>query len=220
MNTIDKALDSLGLGFTEPKKARDELGQKEFLELMTTQLKNQDPFKPMESGEFLTQIAQFTQASGIQDLNDSFGQLSSSLTSNQALQASSMVGRKVMVPSSTGLLSTDGLSGNIEVPGSTSNLNLKIYDMGGQLVQQLSLGAQAAGQAAFHWDGSAASGGRVPNGQYRIQAEALVDGKNVAADTYVVADVESVTLGGPGQGLNLNLTSLGRMDFSLVKEIL
>ncbi|HEU4618215.1 MAG TPA: flagellar hook capping FlgD N-terminal domain-containing protein, partial [Gammaproteobacteria bacterium] len=46
----------------------DKLGQADFLRLMITQLRNQDPFKPMESGEFLGQIAQFGTVSGIDEV--------------------------------------------------------------------------------------------------------------------------------------------------------
>ena len=56
--------------------SRKEMGQEQFLELMTAQLQNQDPFKPMESGDFLSQIAQFSTVEGIGDLNDSFSGLS------------------------------------------------------------------------------------------------------------------------------------------------
>ena len=64
-----------------------KLGQEEFLRLMITQLKNQDPTKPLDSGEFLGQLAQFGTVSGLADLKSSFTELAGSLVSNQALQA-------------------------------------------------------------------------------------------------------------------------------------
>ena len=79
------------LGLNQPSdtktKANDELGQTEFLELMTTQLTYQDPLKPMENGDFLGQMAQFGTVSGISELNNTFSNLSESFQSNQALQA-------------------------------------------------------------------------------------------------------------------------------------
>ena len=95
-------VDSLGLGFDVPKAAREgDLGQEDFLHLMLTQLKNQDPFKPMESGEFLGQLAQFGTVQGLAGLQTSFDSLASSLVSNQALQASSLVGRSALAATST-----------------------------------------------------------------------------------------------------------------------
>ena len=61
-----------------------KLGQDAFLKLMTTQLKNQDPFEPMDNGEFLSQIAQFGTVTGIDDLKETFGDFANSMKSNQA----------------------------------------------------------------------------------------------------------------------------------------
>ena len=96
-------VDALGgLGLEVPQTVREgDLGQEDFLHLMLTQLKNQDPFKPMESGEFLGQIAQFGTVQGLAGLQTSFDSLSSSLVSNQALQASTVVGRSALVQTST-----------------------------------------------------------------------------------------------------------------------
>ena len=94
-------VDLAQLGLTQPKaEKKKELGQEAFLNLMITQLKNQDPFKPLDSGEFLGQLAQFGTVSGLQDLQTKFDSLSSALVSNQALQAASLVGHTALVPSS------------------------------------------------------------------------------------------------------------------------
>ena len=95
------ALDQFALRETETNRDQGELGQAEFFDLMVTQLKNQDPFKPMESGEFLGQIAQFSTVDGIGGLQRSFESLAGSLQSSQALQASTMVGRSVALPGDT-----------------------------------------------------------------------------------------------------------------------
>lgn len=87
---------------------RKELGQDEFFELIITQLQNQDSFKPMERGDFLGQIAQFSTVNGISDLQQSFATLATSLQPSQALQASTMVGREVVVPRDVVALKTDG----------------------------------------------------------------------------------------------------------------
>ena len=68
INPVDQNIfDQLGLS-KKPEVKSSELGQSEFLKLMTAQLNNQDPMKPMENGEFFNQIAQFSSVSGIQDL--------------------------------------------------------------------------------------------------------------------------------------------------------
>ena len=55
---LPPVLDHLTLK-SEQAKTKDDLGQSEFLKLMLTQIKYQDPLKPMEGGEFLSQLAQF-----------------------------------------------------------------------------------------------------------------------------------------------------------------
>jgi flagellar basal-body rod modification protein FlgD len=221
VKTVDSAtLQSLGLA-SPPKAKPATLGQEEFLKLMMTQLRNQDPFKPLESGEFLSQIAQFSTVTGIQDLQASFKTLSSSLYSNQALQASSLVGRTVLVPSASAALAAGGqVSGAVDLTSSTSQLVVGVYDGTGQLVRRISLGPQAAGQVSFAWDGLTDAGTAAAPGTYRVRAEAEIGGQAVAMDTLVASKVESVVLGGRDGGIRLNLSSLGGFDFSAVRQIM
>lgn len=202
------------------EKARQELGQKDFLKLMTTQLKNQDPMSPMKNADFMAQMAQFTAASGIQDLNESFGSFSQSMQTNQALEAASLVGRDVVVDTDTGYLPAQGdLTGTAVLPSGVDNLTVLINDSRGQTVQKLELGRQPAGEAAFRWDGTDANGNRLPAGDYRISAQSEVDGEPVAQQTRVNANVNSVTLSGAGEPPRLNLEGLGELSLSAVRQV-
>ncbi len=71
--------------------ANQELGQDAFLELMMQQLKYQDPMDPMDNSEFLTQQAQFTQVSALEEIKTSLS------TFNQYAQASGLVGQDVVL---------------------------------------------------------------------------------------------------------------------------
>lgn len=224
MNT--NSTDSIyqGLGITtqrEAQRAKDEkLGQEQFLELMIAQVRNQDPFKPLENGEFLSQIAQFSTVSGIQDLQDSFSSFANNLTSNQALQASALVGRSVLVQANNGALEAGGsLSGAIALPASSSDVALGIYDANGSLVRELRLGAHEAGLLSFKWDGLTDAGVAANPGRYYLVANAQQDGETVAVPTLVTDRVESVTLGRPGQETVLNLSALGSVGINDVQEI-
>ncbi len=213
---------TLGIGATQTQSSHgnDKLLQDDFLKLMVAQLKNQDPMKPMESGDFLGDIAQFGTVSGIQDLQESFASLSGSIQSNQALQAAALVDRRVLVPSAIGQLPSGGsLAGAVELPASTSQLTLGIYDSAGSLVRRISLGSQAAGLAQFQWDGLTDSGSYADPGLYEVRAEALYGGQATAVSSLVEADVRSVTLSGSG-GLTVDLGALGSVNFSQVRQIL
>ncbi len=234
MNDFDKAnvtsFESLGLKTADKPLKQQHLGQEDFMKLMTTQLNHQDPFKPMENGDFLAQMAQFSAVTGLKDIKDEFKDLSAALQSSQALQASSMVGRRVLVPGNETTLPAQGpLKGAVELPASTSNLSIKIIDAKGELVKTLDLGSKPAGTVHFSWDGKMTVAGqdgepdseeRAAAGSYRIVAEALVDGKPQAVDTLVVDAVESVSLGQPGQPMTLNLSQAGSTRLTNVKQIL
>ena len=120
-------LDLSTLAVPQPsQEERSELGQDDFLMLMIEQFRNQDPFQPMENGEFIAQMAQFSQVAGIAEMNESMGQLADSLSANQALQASTMVDRSVLA---------DG------------NLGLQMIQPGGRVIlDQLELAADRFGQ--------------------------------------------------------------------------
>lgn len=173
------------LGLTLPEAKKDtKLGQEAFLKLMTTQLVNQDPFKPMESGEFLGQIAQFSTVSGIGDLNESFSTFAGSLASNQALQASTLVGRSVVTATGLGNLPENKpFSGVIELTGNATDLNVEILDASGQVIKQLNMGSQGQGLVPFIWDGVKDNGSKASPGEYRIRAMAEISGEQVEVNS-------------------------------------
>lgn len=210
----------LGLQNNAPVKKSNELGQEEFLDLMVAQLRNQDPFKPLENGDFIAQMAQFSAVTGLSDLKTSFNQLASSLQSNQALQASTLVGRSVLVPTAYAPLQPgQGIHGVVEVPQSTMNLTVSIQDLNGELVRRIHLGGRESGDAEFSWDGLDQDGNPMPAGQYQIVAEVQGENDSYRAATFVNAAVESVLLGNAGQGIVLNLKDMGSVSFSEVREI-
>lgn len=198
-----------------------QLSQQEFLKLMTTQLSNQDPMNPMDNGQFLAQIAQFGTVSGIGDLNTSFQSLASSMSSNQGLQASSLVGHTVAVPSTKAVLPSQGsMMAAVDVPESTNNLSVDIVAADGQVVKHLDLGPTGTGLTQFAWDGTTATGAQAAPGLYTINASALQGGQQTALDVYAVDQVSSVTLGANGAAPTLNLATLGPVDLSAVKQIM
>ncbi|MES9816802.1 MAG: flagellar hook assembly protein FlgD [Candidatus Thiodiazotropha sp.] len=201
------------------EKEQAQLGLEDFMQLLVTELTHQDPFKPMENSEMATQVSQFATVSGIDDLNNSFNELRSALTSDQALQAANLVGRDVLVESSVGALANgEPLQGSVVLPSSAGNVRVLISDRSGALVRELQLGTHEAGQVAFSWDGYDDGGDYVGDGLYQISAIANVDDAEMAPSTLVSAEVESVNLGGPG-GVQLNLGGLGQISMNDVAQI-
>ena len=204
----------------ELEDERTELGQDQFMKLMTTQLANQDPMAPMENGEFMGQIAQFGTVDGINNLLNSFDELATNLQSSQALQASNIIGRQVLVNHDQGYLPPQGsLQGAVELDSSSSNVAVNVYDVTGEAIGRVDLGAQPQGLAQFSWDGKNFSGQRVEPGRYRVEVEAEYGSTTEAITPQVVDQVHSLILGGVGQEMQVELENLGTVSFNQVNQI-
>ena len=199
----------------------DELGKDQFLELLVAQMNNQDPLSPQENGEFIAQLAQFSTVEGIGNLNTSMESLLSGYQSSQALQASSLVGRTVIVPADQAVVDTEaGLEGQLALQKNSTNVFVNIYDDAGSLVKAINLGSQEAGMHDFTWDGTDASGNLAEPGIYTVEAMASIDGKNTQMATLLPANVDSVSLGAGGSGeMLLNVAGLGSISLSNVYAI-
>lgn len=204
-----------------PQKERStELGQEDFLTLMITQFRNQDPFEPMDNGDFLGQLAQFGTVNGIDDLNSAFAGLQTSIQSEQALQAANLVGHRVLAESPVAWLESGaGIAGAVELPASASNVQIEITDGAGQLVRRFDLGQQPAGMSGFRWDGRDAAGAAMPEGRYFVSARVSRGSAVESAATLIQSRVDSVTLG-RGQGLTLNIAGGAQLSLANVRQII
>ena len=203
-------------------KKKTSLGQEDFLKLMTTQMTHQDPNNPMQNGEFLSQMAQFGTVSGIQDLQKSFATFSSSIQSDQALQAAGIVGRYVSVPTNQGILPAGGeINGKVNLTSSTPDLQINVSNAAtGEFIKNISLGTQSDGDIPFSWDGTDSTGTLVNPGAYKIIASAVVDGKNTTPTTDIDSKVESVSMANGSNGMKVNLVGANSVDFGQIKHIL
>lgn len=211
------------LGLTKPKQAGTEqkLGQEDFIKLMTAQMNHQDPMKPMENGDFLSEMAQFSTVSGLKEIKDAFNGLATSLKSSQALQASSMVGRTVLVPGSMSTFSEGTpMKAAVDLETNVSDLKISIMDDKGALVKEIDLGNKAAGVIHFSWDGMLGQDKKAMSGNYSIRAIGMVDGKSESLSTLISDTVQSVSLGTGGQSVSLTLANAGSAGLADVKEIL
>lgn len=197
-----------------------ELGKNEFLELLVAQLNNQNPLEPQENGEFIAQLAQFSQVEGVEKLNTRMEALLSGYQSSQALQASSLVGRKVIVPSDQAVVDTsETLKGSLVLPVTSSNVYVNVYDSVGKSVGRVNLGQQAAGNVSFMWDGKDAGGNLLPPGTYKFEAQATYADGTKGLYTLLPANVDSVALGQNGGEMRLNLAGIGSVPLSQVQII-
>lgn len=183
-----------------------QLKQEDFFALLTEQLANQDPTKPVENDQLVAQMTSFSTAEGITQLNQQFTGFAASMTSNQALQASGLIGQDVLVAGNVGYKGAgEGISGVVVNEQTTQNMNIGIYNAIGELVKSIDAGTQPAGNIQFKWDGTDASGNDLPAGNYTVKAEGERFGEGVAIQTAINRHVDSVSLGSSAQGVVLNL---------------
>ncbi len=177
-----------------------ELGQTDFMELMMAQLKNQDPMKPMDNGEFLGQMAQFSTVSGIEDMQVSMGALAETYASGQTLQSAQLVGQEVLVQNSTFELNEgEPVAGSFELEAASGDVKLDITDAAGNVVQQVNLGAFTSGRHVFNWDGLNSEGKALPPGKYSANVT-FREGEGYEAATVLTSRVvDSVEFGAAGE---------------------
>ncbi|MGN8122396.1 flagellar hook assembly protein FlgD [Pseudomonas sp. 22082] len=197
------------------------LGKDAFLQLLVTQLKNQNPLDPQDNSAFVAQLAQFSSLEGITTLNSTVSSLAGNYNSSQALQASSLVGRNVIVQTNTVQLDdpSKGMTGSVTVPSSIAGGTVTITDSSGATVRTIDLGSRAAGDASFTWDGKDKDGNLVKTGTYTVKANASINGTATDLATYLPATVTSVTISQTGGELMLNLSGKGTVALSKVQTI-
>jgi|TARA_A200000159_G_scaffold109771_2_gene102714 flagellar basal-body rod modification protein FlgD len=184
-----------------------QLSQEDFFSMLTEQLANQDPTKPVDNDQMVAQMTSFTMADGISQLNEKFETFASSMTSNQALQASSLIGQNVLVQGNVGFKGSDGegISGVVVNEGTVQNMTISIENQFGEVVKTIDAGTQTAGNIQFDWDGKDQQGNLMRAGEYVISATGELNGEGVQLNTAVNRHVGSVSLAGSGQGVILNL---------------
>ncbi len=154
--SLQRILDKLGVKSSEDKKVAENkstLGQEDFLKLMTTQLQNQDPFAPMENGDFIAQMAQFSTVTGITEMGNQMKALNDKLDSFRIATASQYLGHSVLVPGNVVRPNgNNNVEGVIDVPNATTKLQVFFQKENGEIIDQLDLGGQSRGLVGFSWE--------------------------------------------------------------------
>jgi len=192
--------------------------QDRFLKLLVTQMKNQDPLNPMDNAQVTSQMAQLSTVSGIDKLNVTLQALSSSMTSNQSVQAASMIGHGVLVPGNGVDLASGNAFGGFELTESADRVNITIKDKAGALIRDIQLGVQPAGTGHWQWDGLDNNGAKVSDGSYTFAVNADQSGKKTDVPGLQFGMVNSVSQG--KQGVTLSVGQLDGIAISQVKQIL
>ena len=153
--SLNNILNKLGVKTQDEAQKpanKNSLGQEDFLKLMTTQLQNQDPFAPMDNGDFIAQMAQFSTVTGITEINSNLTNLGSKLEPNRVATAAQFLGHSVLVPGQVVSPDDKGeIHGVVDLPASSNDVGLTFTNSSGEIVHTMNLGNQEKGLVGFSW---------------------------------------------------------------------
>ncbi len=204
-------------GTSATSKSEAEQAGDRFLTLLVTQMKNQDPLNPLDNAQVTSQLAQINTVTGLDKLNTTLQSLASGFASTQMLQAATMIGRDVLVPSDTLSLTGGSARFGVELDKPADEVTVAILDAAGNAVRTQKLGAQPAGTGTFAWNGHDDLGNALPEGSYTLSVTAKQAGKTLAVDPLAYARVASVAQN--GQDIELELAGVGAVNLSEVRRI-
>ncbi|MFA5702048.1 MAG: flagellar hook capping FlgD N-terminal domain-containing protein [Advenella sp.] len=195
--------------------------QEQFLTLLVTQLRNQDPLNPMDNAGITSQLAQLSTVSGIEKLNQTVLALTGQLDVSQSMQASNLIGKNVLVPGEAIKLGESGVATpfGVDLMGAASSLKVEIMDAAGNPVRTFDLGAQNVDVISMQWDGLGDNGTQAPAGKYTVRVTAL-DAANsaVPAEALQYGQVQSISYSTEGMRMDLGLT--GRYALADLRKVM
>lgn len=217
-NTVSSALMAAMNPAATSTTSTAAAAQTQFMTLLVSQMKNQDPLNPMDNSQMTSQLAQLSTVSGIDTLNTTLQSLVSSSQSSQSLQAAAMIGQSVLVPGNSMTLASGSAPFGVNVTTAAGDVNVSIQNSTGQTVATMDLGAQPVGSVPLAWNGTTSAGAVAPAGQYTFTVNATTGGQSTAGATGLTyGQVSSVSAG--SAGVTLNVANVGAVSLANVVQI-
>lgn len=166
-----------------------------FLQLLTAQLKNQDPLQPQETSEFTNQLVQFSQVEQQISTNSKLDNLTGVVQQGQATVALQYIGKTVELEPSGIPLLPGGTTVSYDIDGEVRSATLVISDKDGNIVNTQSVQVRPGRNTAF-WNGNDATGKAMTPGFYTasIKFSGGKDSQVVLTNRYVPYSGEAVSV--------------------------
>ncbi len=193
-DAISNAQTSLRNLTSKPSKSSDELGKHDFMNLFLTQMSNQSPTDPMDSGAMMSQIAQLGSMEQLENLNKEMQTLNSNQQNIARFQALQFLDRDVLMEvEDMALTKGSGKPVFYNLPKEANNLRVIIEDQDGSPVFSEQLGLSHAGRHQFNWDGKNNEGVMMGDGNYKVSFMAsFMDGTSDRIQPYLSGKVKQV----------------------------
>jgi len=190
MSSVESLNSSINpsLSVLEPD-TNDTVGKDEFLKMMVTQLKNQDPLNPLDGTDFTAQLAQFSSLEQLVNMNDQLQNIGLYQSALNNAESVNLIGKDITAEGDT--IKADGSSVDLmyDLSGNAQNVTINIYDEGGNFVDTLESGGQNEGNNSVAWDCSS-----IASGNYTFTVSAVNDnGDVITANTLITGGVMGVT---------------------------
>lgn len=214
-------MDSLSSISSSPELVtigKEILGKNDFLRLLITQMRYQNPWEPVSNTEFTAQLAQFSSLEQLYNVNNNLRHLQTVQSSLSHAQALGFIGKEVKALGNFVELK-NGASEDLllELPTEAKEMVIKIHTSEGSLVRTIDMGAQPAGERAFHWDGKDVQGNKLSDGLYIFSISAKdVKGESLEIPSYVKGKVTGIHL---DNGMVHLLVGKRKVSFSQVVQV-
>ncbi|TKB54580.1 flagellar hook assembly protein FlgD [Ferrimonas aestuarii] len=161
----------------------------QFMTLMIAQIENQDPTNPMDSNEYVSQLAQMSQVESLELIRENQAMQMTMLENSTIVQSASLIGKQAMVPASELTLADEPITGKVFLESAAEQVSVDIKDENGKVVATVELGAQSKGDIPFEIDPEALG---LPPGEYTLAAKASADGDITELSTFLVGEIEKI----------------------------
>lgn len=217
------SLSGFGSVNNNSRDKNNVMGKDDFLKLMLTQMRNQDPLNPMESAEFAAQLAQFTSVEQLMNLNDA---MKTSLDANYLLSqsinntlAATLIGKEAKLDTTEfKYLGQEEQTLGYNLSTNAKSVTIKIYDESGALVKTIENVSGNAGDNKLSWDFTDNKGDKVSHGKYRFEVTATdYNGNMINTNGYLFGKIEGVRFTELGTKLLVNGVEYKLSD---IREIL
>lgn len=157
----------------KPREIKKTLGKDDFLKIMITQMKHQDPTQPFKAEQFASEMAQFTSVEQMQNMNRTLEKMTTQNQPLERLAMTNMIGKTVTVdkerfPHTEGSATPLGFN----LPKDAETVQVSIVSDKGEVVHQKDLGELKAGEHSFSWDGAMPNTLPAKSGTYIFRVDA------------------------------------------------
>ncbi len=204
-NVLGKAEQDFGIYQQYRVTGNSDLGKDDFLKLLVTQLKYQDPLNPMEDKEFTAQMASFSSLEQLTNISKGIDTLSEGTQRQEMLNAVAFIGKEVLASGdSVSKIGTYVSTLAFSIDEAAANCYVNIFDEYNNIVETVQLGSLAAGYYNVTWNGKDYAGNTMPDGIYSVaMAAESATGQPILINTQVSGKVFGVRVEGSEYMLTL-----------------